>query len=394
MLSIFEDTWSQLVAFYLAARLGVALNFAVLSFTAPMVRGTMLSHGGLIAISSALWICSIYVELPARLTLIWVAIALDLFGSMAIVLLIRTGSRILPFAKPFLQRAFEFYPAVNIEHKVERTNAFVTLVFGYSVVALLYQNSASFGLNAFFGKAVLGLIQAFCLNTIYFEIDGDSLFQHAVRRSIWSCKTLYSFLDTDKVTYLFLATIWMSCHLPFLLGYSLSAGALSRLVLAHDCNDAEVESLTESYSKKSEADISPGLTWFYCAGMAITLISMVLISLSHVHKSVEGIRITKLQRLANRSVMAIIVLLLPLAHSLNSLQLLSITTGCIVEVTVVELYGASCRSGSFFGGEQRCKYTARCHMKKGDLESAVKNGDTIKVEELAATAEKGIYDMS
>lgn len=38
--------------------------------------------------------------------------------------------------------------AVNIEHKTERTGAFVSLVFGYSVVSLLYQNQASFGMNA------------------------------------------------------------------------------------------------------------------------------------------------------------------------------------------------------------------------------------------------------
>lgn len=39
--------------------------------------------------------------------------------------------------------------AINIEHKTERTGAFVSLVFGYSVVALLYQNTASFGMNAY-----------------------------------------------------------------------------------------------------------------------------------------------------------------------------------------------------------------------------------------------------
>lgn len=44
---------------------------------------------------------------------------------------------------------FEFVPAINIEHKTERTNAFVTLVFGYSVVALLFQNKAPYGINAY-----------------------------------------------------------------------------------------------------------------------------------------------------------------------------------------------------------------------------------------------------
>lgn len=38
--------------------------------------------------------------------------------------------------------------ALNIEHKTERIGAFVTLVYGYSVVALLYQNQATFGMNA------------------------------------------------------------------------------------------------------------------------------------------------------------------------------------------------------------------------------------------------------
>jgi len=66
----------------------------------------------------------------------------------------------------WLRQLFSFYPgtslnrfdryslildtgvAVNIEHRTERTGAFVSLVFGYTVVALLYQNQASFGMNA------------------------------------------------------------------------------------------------------------------------------------------------------------------------------------------------------------------------------------------------------
>lgn len=107
---------------------------------------------------------------------------------MLTVLFIRTAKYIHPSLGPWVDRVFEFYPAVNIEHKVERTNAFVTLVFGYSVVAVIYQSTASFGLNAFFGKAVLGLIQAFCFNWIYFELDGADLFAHAIRRNVTAGK--------------------------------------------------------------------------------------------------------------------------------------------------------------------------------------------------------------
>jgi hypothetical protein len=48
---------------------------------------------------------------------------------------------------------------------------------------------ASFGLNAFFGKAALGLVQAFCFNWIYFELDGADLFTHAIRRNVTSGKS-------------------------------------------------------------------------------------------------------------------------------------------------------------------------------------------------------------
>jgi low temperature requirement protein LtrA len=80
----------------------------------------------------------------------------------------------------------EFFPGTNIEHRIERTNAFVTLVFGSCVLGILYQSSAEMGVNAFFGKAVLGLLQAFTFNWIYFEIDSFNLHTHAIRRHVIS----------------------------------------------------------------------------------------------------------------------------------------------------------------------------------------------------------------
>ena len=184
MLDAFADTYAQLVAFYLAARLFMSSYYFLLASLVPMVRGMMLAHTILALIPGALWIGSIYVDIPQRLALIWIAIFIELCGSMFVVMLIRKAGAISRRLSVWVERVFEFYPAVNIEHKVERTNAFVTLVFGYSVVAIIYQNASSLGLNAFFGKAALGLVQAFCFNWIYFELDGADLFAHAIRRSI------------------------------------------------------------------------------------------------------------------------------------------------------------------------------------------------------------------
>lgn len=196
---------------------------------------------------------------------------------------------------------FEFSPAINIEHKTERTKAFVTLVFGYSVVALLFQDRAPYGINGFFGKAVLGLIQAFSFNWLDFEIDSWNLHTHAIRRHIVS------------------SMVWMTAHLPFIMAYVL-AGA--RLVLIRDCRNTNPDDLTAAYLAKSDSEVPKGLRWFYCAGIGIALLCMTIISLSHVHKVFDGQRIKKKSRIFNRIVVAIILIYLPLAESLDSLQVI------------------------------------------------------------------------
>lgn len=176
----FETTWIQLVSFYLASRLFNAVHYLWIGWLIPMVRGFMVLNAVMVAIPSALWIASIQVEYPDRLALIWVAIVIDLFGGLAAIWTKRWAENQIPELYSKVAKWFDFFPAINIEHKTERTNAFVTLIFGYSVVALLFQNTAAYGINAFFGKAVLGLIQAFSFNWLYFEIDSWNLHTHAV----------------------------------------------------------------------------------------------------------------------------------------------------------------------------------------------------------------------
>ena len=185
-----ENTYTPLIAFYLAARLFGAAYYAACAYWIPMVRGAMISQAVSNALPASLWIGSIHTDLPSRLALIWIAIFFDLFGGIFIILIQRGGTWMSQPLRQKAARAFEFYPALNIEHKIERTGAFVTLVFGYSILSLLYQNRASFGINAFFGKAVLALVQAFAFNWMYFEVDSFNLHKHAIRRRVWSCKLL------------------------------------------------------------------------------------------------------------------------------------------------------------------------------------------------------------
>ncbi|KAL9001171.1 MAG: hypothetical protein Q9169_000355 [Polycauliona sp. 2 TL-2023] len=368
----FETTYTMMIAFYLTQRMFQSVYLLWVSYLIPMIRGFMVAQVVIAAISSAIWIAGIHVDYPARVAPIWIALLLDtMVAQIILILLVRRAQRSSTWVGPLFSKWFEFHPSINIEHKTERTNAFVTLVFGYSVIGLFYQNKAAYGINAFFGKAILGLIQAFCFNWLYFEIDGWNIHTHAIRRHVAS------------------SLIWTMIHLPFIMSYVLAGASLSRLVVAHDCQDAEVESLNENSAGLSEEEIPSGLRWFYCAGLGTALLCMSVISFTHVHKKFDGQRVTKRSRLALRVAVALVMFCLPLSDSLNSLELISISTGLVALVLMFDLYGCTFMGESFVRDGRKCRYWADCpRRRRRALEEAMKSGETVKVEELAGD-EKG-----
>ena len=88
MLDAFYDTYSQLVAFYLAARLFMGSYCLFLSFAVPMVRGMMAVQAILTLLPSAVWIASIHIAMPRRFAAIWIAIFLDFCSPMIVILAI------------------------------------------------------------------------------------------------------------------------------------------------------------------------------------------------------------------------------------------------------------------------------------------------------------------
>jgi low temperature requirement protein LtrA len=190
--SFYEDpahnTYTALVGFYLGARFKVIARYSMNALLLPMVNGMMVSQAVMAIIPAALWIASIHVAMPNRLGLIWTALILDLYGHNIFITLLRFSRKQSQssFLGKIQARFFDFYPAMNIEHRVERTNAFVSLILGYAVISVMFQSYGGHTFNAFLGKAVLGLVQAFIFNWIYFDIDGSNLHLHAIRRSVWA----------------------------------------------------------------------------------------------------------------------------------------------------------------------------------------------------------------
>lgn len=397
-----QDSFTQLVTFYLAARLFGAIYCAMVAFWVPLVKGMMISNVINVLVGAALWIASTHfppipatphiehratepaepaaateqehsgglvAQNPARLTLIFIALGVDLFGSSIPVIMFRYGrSHNTPTGQRF-NRFFEFFPAINIEHKVERTNMFITLVLGYSVVAMIYQNTGAFVLNAFLGKAFLGLTQTFVFNWLYFEVDGSNIRTHAIR---WRVQT---------------AALWQNAHLIFALSYILAAAAMCKLLVVTDCANAPLSALTPFYQHRSDDHITEGLRLYYCIGLGLALFSMGLISISHQHRVPLGMcKFSKHIRLANRLLVCIIFFTLPAAGDrLNSLSLLSITTALSAWTLFFELYGKTCKTQPFFmgGGDEKAErreYTANCTQKR--LDDARKEDGEIDFVEL------------
>ena len=400
-----QDSFTQLVTFYLAARLFMAAYCALTAFLLPLVKGMMISQILNILVGAALWIASTALppiaasadehhperraeeaasstatahaealapQRPGRIALIFVALFVDIWGSMVPVFLFRFArSHTSPMAKR-IGRFFEFYPAINIEHKVERTNAFVTLVLGYSVVAMIYQNTGAFVLNAFLGKAFLGLTQAFIFNWLYFEVDGSNIRTHAIRRRVDS------------------ASLWQNAHLIFIMSYILSAASMIKIVVIRDCPNAPLEALTPFYQHRSDVVVSLGLRLYYCVGLGLALFSMGLISLSHEHRVPAGTcKLPKSVRLANRFAVCLVFFCLPAAGDrLNSLEMVALTTCLSAWTLLFELWGKTCKTQPFFVGnadgvsavDAKCRYTARCTRKQ--LEEATKSDGEIDIVEL------------
>lgn len=137
----FIHTYPTLIGFYLAARFFMACYLLMVAYFIKMIRAVAIYHVFITLVGGALWIGSCHVEWPGQLALIWVALFVDVVGPIGVISVGMLLSSVSKGAKAWYDRVFEFIPAINIEHRVERTNAFVSLVFGFSVVALLYQSA-------------------------------------------------------------------------------------------------------------------------------------------------------------------------------------------------------------------------------------------------------------
>lgn len=183
------------------------------------------------------------------------------------------------------------------------------------------------------------------------------------------------------------------------MSYVLSAATLTKLVIAHDIADADAEhDLGERYALNSVGELEDGMRWYYCGGLGLSLIFMSVISLCHVHKKLPNARLVKRFRLAMRCCIGIVIIYIPLTHSLNSLHLISITTSLVVLVLALDIFGNSCQGDEFWSGgfceaqKKNCKYSAECRVDrkmKKEVETAMKKCQKVRLENLIGVRKGG-----
>ena len=151
----FSYTFTAGISFYLTQRLFLLTIFTIFSYTIPMIRGALLLQVVVGVLACVIYIVSIHVAYPYNLAPLFLGLLVDYAGGVVMVFFIRyvKGKEGSP-ACDRLAKLFEFMPGMNIEHRVERTSAFTTLVFGYSILKSLFQSHAHVGVNAFLGKGL------------------------------------------------------------------------------------------------------------------------------------------------------------------------------------------------------------------------------------------------
>lgn len=118
--------------------------------------------------------------------------------------------------------------------------------------------------------------------------------------------------------------------------------------------------------------------------------------MTHVHKEFDGQRVGKRYRIPLRVLIAIVIICLGFAKFLSSLQLISTSTGLVVFVLIVDLYGSTSIHDTFWRCTAQCKYSAECALKRKVILNALKNGKTVKISEAnnAQLDEKGFLEVA
>ncbi|CAG8543727.1 12173_t:CDS:10 [Cetraspora pellucida] len=367
---IFDSTAAIFISSYVLARLTYALLYVVYAMWIPMFRIHFTTTAWGIIIPSIIWFAAIFAQ-NNFVIMLWVSVAFGFvplyyrygtknpanhihtrdFESADEPTLTMDSTKLSPPSphKAMKTKGTEFHwkwtdmfsilkiteyrTAVNIEHYSERLGLFTVVCLGESIFSVIYASLNKYP-DVFLAKAILGLVIAYSLHWIYFDVDASRQYQHALRRHV--------------ITGLLFGLI----HIPLNMSLIAFGSSLGRIVTLADFPDAEntpkPKSLREAGETES-SEFSTPLAILFCTSLAVSMYCMAIIGI--LHKSLDSVNCTKISkasRILLRFIIGTLYILLPLAH-LNSLNLMIVISTLSMFLVIVETYGRLKWNAPLFG---------------------------------------------
>ncbi|CAG8448429.1 10115_t:CDS:10 [Diversispora eburnea] len=380
---------------YVIVRLSIAMLYVVYAIWIPMFRTVFIAEVWGIIIPTTVWFISIFSSSENVNIVMWIAVLFDFCWQVSVLLYHRyfakkpanhvhtrdfnqvdapNESTESSFSSPTkssgnlstphkamktrgtefqwkwidmftILKQSEYRTALNIEHFSERVGLFAIIAVGESILGVVYVSTSEYP-DGQLAKAILGLIIAYGIHWIYFDVDASRQFQHALRRHVLS-GVLFGYV-----------------HYPLLMSLIAFGSSLGSIMTIIDYLDEEENHASDVEDSNNSSHLLFGrevssentitkfpesLAWLFCASLATAMYSMATIGILHKGlDSVSLMRIPKYQRITIRFVVGTIFLLLPLAH-LNTLNLVAIVASLSIFLVVIEAYGRLIRDSPLVG---------------------------------------------
>ncbi|ORX35876.1 bacterial low temperature requirement A protein-domain-containing protein [Kockovaella imperatae] len=230
-------------------------------------------------------------------------------------------------------------PAMNIEHAIDRSSAFVVIVLGELVMNLLFIGErGEIGLSPAFGRAALCLVVAWSLNYLYIiPSDPNANYEHALRRSFIS-GILFSFL-----------------HWPLCASLTLASAASGHMV------------------RDNHVDVS--LAWYWGCGLGFAILFGTFIDLTHrelLPRSAS--RIPRFARSVVQVLAGLALIFFPFGcENLTSLALIGVAVAITLFLVVMHVYGSLPRKSYLLSLDNSGEGNRGSHFEPGSKEAEAEN---------------------
>ncbi len=287
------------VTFFLIAKLARFLGLALYGAALPRFRKSLWLQALFIGGAAGVFLPIMFIHSPRIIVLLcFIGIIVDYLNRYFVA----AASQYL-HGRTKHRGNHQYFPAVSVEHLMERCTLFSILIIGESILNSTYTATAgSYGFSQQYGRAALAVVIAFSFMWLTFDADGSRTFCHALRRHWWRAIT------------------FTNLYYPLCASLILMSSALYKLIQAE-----AVES---------------GFQWYFGGSLSVAVLCIAAIACLHESLDLHGSALASTKtRIVMRIFVAILFAVIPIKDDWTSLQFLALYAGVLVLLVAFETIG-------------------------------------------------------